>query len=81
MTFILHGVGCRDCLAAAGADGAAINGGAGAGFTKSKTCYKCQQEGHVRLLILEPRSSVRSADGLRLPQIARDCPDNAEYAT
>ncbi|EIM87809.1 uncharacterized protein STEHIDRAFT_24788, partial [Stereum hirsutum FP-91666 SS1] len=38
----------RDCLAAAGTDGAAINGGgAGGGFTKSKTCYKCQQEGHV----------------------------------
>lgn len=43
-----YGVGFRDCLAAAGTDGAAINGGgAGGGFTKSKTCYKCQQEGHV----------------------------------
>ncbi|KAG1907245.1 uncharacterized protein F5891DRAFT_940689 [Suillus fuscotomentosus] len=38
----------RDCLAAPGstlADGTS-------GMTKSKTCYKCSQEGHVRLICL-----------------------------
>ncbi|KAG2056470.1 hypothetical protein BDR06DRAFT_981513 [Suillus hirtellus] len=41
----------RDCLAAPGstlADGTS-------GVTKSKTCYKCSQEGHVRLICLFSR--------------------------
>jgi len=33
----------KDCLAAPGTEGVA------AASNKSKTCYKCQQEGHVRL--------------------------------
>ncbi|KIK65301.1 hypothetical protein GYMLUDRAFT_239846 [Collybiopsis luxurians FD-317 M1] len=48
---------CRDCLAAPGTSVGDAPTGPSA-MNKTKTCYKCQQEGHI----------------------ARDCPENAEFA-
>ncbi|KAA1477298.1 hypothetical protein DENSPDRAFT_741583, partial [Dentipellis sp. KUC8613] len=37
----------RDCLAAPGIADVGLNGMPPANLNKNKTCYKCQQEGHV----------------------------------
>lgn len=70
----------RDCLAA---PGTTLNeniptGPAAANVNKNKTCYKCQQEGHVcfQSLVLSP-SPLTMLDF----QIARECPEVAEFVS
>lgn len=62
---------CRDCLAAPGTFMNDVPTGPAAGnLNKSKTCYKCQQEGHVSDNLLHLRDSLTycpSADCSRLP--------------
>lgn len=43
---------------------------------KSKICYKCQQEGHVRSYLVRMIYDYSEDNG----QIARDCPQIAEFA-
>ena len=67
----------RDCLAAPGttvADGAAPSGTGNP--NKNKTCYKCQQEGHVRHTIIYTGSTLTTRP-YRLPETALRTPTTA----
>lgn len=50
-------------------------GPAAGNLNKNKTCYKCQQEGHVSNLSQSAQPFVTFNS-----QIARDCPENADFA-
>ncbi len=66
----------RDCLAAPGTT-VADTGAPVGNPNKNKTCYKCQQEGHVSSPLSDTCSSLTFSGTM---QIARDCPENADYA-
>lgn len=64
----------RDCLAAPGnMIDATSNISAGSILNKNKTCYKCQQEGHVRFYISTLSSDY--SDSPRLREIAQRIPN------
>ncbi|KAI0658497.1 hypothetical protein C8Q70DRAFT_992039 [Cubamyces menziesii] len=66
----------RDCLAPPGTTAAEAVVHVG-NPNKNKTCYKCQQEGHVSV---NYRSRAALLEAYLTLQIARDCPENAaEY--
>lgn len=77
---LLHASFSRDCLAAPGttvSEQVVVQNGLGAGNpNKNKICYKCQQEGHVRDHYPHGNDCPHSLAS----QIARDCPQTAEFA-
>ena len=67
----------RDCLAAPGTliNDSIPTGPVAANANKTKTCYKCQQEGHVSVFFLIAHCQMKLKFFI---QIARECPETTD---